>query len=98
MASSITIEGLIGEYAVPIAGSVGLAAAEYDRTAEGLASLLRDTADRLGAMDQIRDWLEEAAADLEAVARLGDGGSRTQELLDGVDTTLYEARTDLELV
>jgi len=48
-------------------------------------------------MDQTRDWLEDAASDLDAIARLGDGGSRTQKLLDSIDTMLFEAKSELEL-
>ena|SRR5882757_7972113 len=92
-----TTDSLISEYAEPIADSVGLDASEYDRTPDGLASLLRDTANRLSPMDQTRDWLEDAASDLDAIARLGDGGSRTQKLLDSIDTMLFEAKSELEL-
>ena len=98
MPRTITTDSLITEYAEPIASSVGLTASEYDRTEEGLASLLRDTADRLSSMDQTRDWLEDAAADLDAIARLGDGGSKTQKLFGRIDTTLYEAKSELGLV
>lgn len=92
-----TTDSLIAEYAQPIADTVGLDASEYDQTADGLASLLRDTANRLSSMDQTRDWLEDAAADLDAIARLGDGGAKTQKLLDSIDSTLYEAKSELEL-
>lgn len=94
---AITVDSLIDEYAVPIASVVGLTASDYERSAEGLASLLEEAAGRLSSLDQTRDWLTEAAMDLVAVARLGDGGERTRELLGRIDTTLYEAKSDLEL-
>ncbi|MFF2852644.1 hypothetical protein ACFVT5_41085 [Streptomyces sp. NPDC058001] len=96
-ATPVTVDGLIAEYAEPIADAVGLDHADYDTTADGLATLLRAAADDLGSLDQSRDWLEEAADDLTAIARLGDGGPKTQELLKRVDNTLYEAKADLEL-
>lgn len=92
-----TTDSLIADYAKPIANSVDLTASDYDQTAEGLASLLRDTANRLSPMDQTRDWLDEAAADLDAIARLGDGGAKTQKVLDRIDSTLYEAKSELEM-
>jgi len=92
-----TTDSLIADYAKPIANSVDLAASDYDQTAEGLASLLRDAANCLGSMDQTRDWLDAAAADLDAIARLGDGGAKTQRLLDRIDSTLYEAKSELEM-
>lgn len=94
---AITIDNLTDGYAAQIASSVGLTASDYERTANGLADLLRDAADRLGSIDQVIDWLAEAADDLTAVARLGDGGAKEQQLLGRVDTTLYEAWADLEL-
>ncbi|MEV0779206.1 hypothetical protein [Streptomyces sp. NPDC050428] len=94
---TITVDQLIAEYAGPIADSVGLTATDYDATAGGLTNLLRDAADRLSSMDQTGEWLEEAAAELDAIARLGDGGPKTQELLKSIDSTLYEAKSDLEL-
>ncbi len=96
MPRTITTDSLITEYAEPIASSVGLTASEYDRTEEGLASLLCDAADRLSPMDQTGEWLEEAAADLDAIARLGDGGSKTRKLLKRIDATLHEAKSELE--
>ncbi|MBL3664490.1 hypothetical protein JL475_00320 [Streptomyces sp. M2CJ-2] len=96
-ATNITADNLITEYAEPIADAVGLDHADYPRTADGLATLLRDAADALGSLDQSRDWLEEAADDLNAVARLGDDGPKTQELLKWVDNALYEAKSDLAL-
>jgi hypothetical protein len=95
--STITVESLVAEYAEPIASSVDLTASEYDPSAEGLASLLRDTSDRLAPMDQTADWLEGAASDLDAIARLGDDGPKTQELIRRIDSALYEAKSDLDL-
>jgi hypothetical protein len=92
-----TTDSLIANYANPIANGVDLTASDYDHTAERLASLLRDAANQLSPMDQTRDWLDEAAADLDAIARLGDGGAKTQKLLDRIDATLYEAKSELEM-
>jgi hypothetical protein len=94
---TVTVDQLIAQYAEPIATAVGLDHAEYDRTADGLARLLLDTADRLSSMDQTGDWLEEAATDLAAVARLGDDGAKTHKLLESIDANLYEAKAELEL-
>lgn len=41
--------------------------------------------------------LADTAADLDAIARLGDGGPKTQELLKSIDTALYNAVDDLEM-
>lgn len=92
-----TVDSLIAKYAEPIADSVNLDASEYDKDAEGLASLLRATAGRLGPIDQTGGWLKDAASDLDAVARLGDDGPKTHEVLDRIDSTLYEVRHELEL-
>lgn len=94
---TITIDGLIADYAQPIALSVDLDPTDYDQTPDGLAELLRDTANRLSPMDQTREWLEDAAADLDAISRLGDGGKKTQKLLNRIDSTLYEAKSELEM-
>jgi len=96
-AKTLTVSGLIDTYAQPIADAVTLDHTEYDRTPDGFASLLRDTADQLSAIDQTRDWLEEAASGLDAIARLGDDGDRTQRLLKGIDSALYNAKGELEL-
>jgi hypothetical protein len=95
--TNATTGSLIATYAQPIADSAGLTATEYASTEEGLAALLRDAAEQLTPMDQTGQWLEDAATDLDAIARLGDDGPRTQKLLNGVDAALYEAKTDLEL-
>jgi len=92
-----TIESLIAEYAAPIADVMGLDADDYERTTGGLSTLLSDAADRLTSQDQTRDWLTDAAADLDAIARLGDDGPKTQKLLARIDRTLYEANEDLQL-
>ncbi|MFJ3699522.1 hypothetical protein ACIPW9_36260 [Streptomyces sp. NPDC090052] len=92
----ITIDQLIAEYAAPIATAVGLDDGEYDSTAEGLAGLLRYAVDQ--ADSQTADFLEEAASDLDAVARLGGTGSKTQKVLKRIDGLLYEAKSDLELI
>lgn len=92
-----TTASLIADYAQPIANSVNLTASDYDQTTEGLAELLRDTAGRLSSLGQTRSWLEDAATDLDAITRLGGNGSKTQAVLQRIDTTLYEARADLEL-
>ena len=93
---TLTTSDLIDTYAQPIAVTVDLDHTEYERTADGFASLLRDTANRLSPIDSTRDWLE-AAADLDAIARLGDDGDKTQRLLKSIDNTLYEAQSELEL-
>jgi hypothetical protein len=90
-----TPDSLFAAYASPIAHSAGIDPADYDRTPDGLASLLRDTAEDMAPTDQTRQWLQDAAADLDAIARLGDDGAKTQELLDRIDATLYEAKRDL---
>lgn len=92
---TVTVDQLITEYAESIADEAGLDISDYDTTASGLASLLRDTAG--GCNDQVAEWLEEAAANLDAVSQLGDGGSETQKLLKNADRNLYEAKADLEL-
>ncbi|MEV8398851.1 hypothetical protein [Streptomyces niveus] len=94
---TITVDQLIAEYAEPIAGEVGYDPADYDATAQGLATLLRDVANELSSMDQTSEWLQDAAADLDAIARLGDDGPKAQKLLKRIDSTLYEAKSDLEL-
>lgn len=91
----LTVDRLITEYAAPIADTVGDDASEYDATAAGLASLLRYAADQ--ADSQTADFLEEAAADLDAVARLGGTDAKTQKVLQRIDSNLYEALSDLEL-
>jgi hypothetical protein len=93
---TITVEHLIAEYAAPIATEGGLDASEYATTAEGFASLLLDTADGISPTDQSGVWLTEAAADLDAVARLGDTGAKTQDVLKRIDSALYNAKSDLE--
>lgn len=96
-ATTVTVASLIAECAGPIADAVGLDASDYDQTASGFASLLRDTANRLSPMDQTRGWLDDSAADLDAIDRLGDDGPKTQELLRRIDSALYEAKSDLEM-
>lgn len=96
-AKTITVDQLITEYAAPIADAAGLDASEYASTADGLASLLHDTADGLSPMDQTGEWLEGAASDLGAIARLGGTDKKTQEVLRRIDRNLYEAKSDLEL-
>ncbi|MFE2633955.1 hypothetical protein ACFXKF_04035 [Streptomyces scopuliridis] len=98
MTSNVTAESLFAEYAEPIASSVGLTATEYDRTEEGLASLLCDTANRLSPLDQTGEWLEEAASDLDAIARLGSANKKTQRLFTRIDRALYDAKSELEVV
>ena len=93
----MTIDSLIAHYAKPIADSAGLDPSDYDKTAAGLASLLSDTSACLSPADQTRDWLEDAAADLDAIARLAHDNPAIQKLLARVDSTLYEAKSDLEL-
>jgi hypothetical protein len=94
---TVTIESLITEYAAPIADTAGLNASDYDKTAGGLASLLREAAGDLSPMDQTREWLVGAAADLDAIARLGDNSAKAQGLLTRIDAALYEAKSDLDL-
>lgn len=94
---TITVESLYSEYAEGIAAAVGLTASEYGVTPDGLASLLRDASGRLSPIDNNRDWLDEAASDLDAIDRLGDGGAKTQDLLRTIDKILYEASGELEL-
>lgn len=94
---AVTINQLIAEYAEPIADIVGLTATDYESSAGGLANLLCDAADRLSSMDQTGEWLTEAAAELNAIDRLGGTGKKTQKLLNNIDSTLYEAKSDLEL-
>ncbi|MEV4970591.1 hypothetical protein [Streptomyces scopuliridis] len=96
--STVTVDQLIAEYAGPIAELIGLTATDYEASAGGLANLLLAAADEVTSLDQVGDWFREAAADLTAVDRLGDSGDqRTQRLLVRVDSTLYEAKSDLEL-
>jgi hypothetical protein len=90
------VADLYEKYAARIAATVDLDAADYDNTAAGLAGLLTDVVDRLGH-DQVVDWLEEAADNLNAVARLGGDNEETRGLLREVDAALYEATGDLEL-
>jgi hypothetical protein len=92
---AITAESLADEYASVIASSVELEAADYDSTEDGLASLLRDAAERLGSMDQTGEWLEDAASDLDAIARLGSDNESTQLLFARVDGALYEVKSEL---
>lgn len=94
--NTVTVDQLIAEYAQPIAESVGFDPADYDPTIDGFTNLLSEVADGLGPMDQPREWLEEAAADLNAIALLGGDNKKTQKLLKRVDRTLYEAKSDLE--
>lgn len=97
MPTTVTVDQLIAEYAAPIAEIVGLAADDYEATAGGLADLLLNASGQLGSMDQIGEWLKEAAADLEAVDRLGGADKKTQKALKRIDSVLYEAKSDLEL-
>lgn len=91
----VTVDSLISTYAPSIANEAGVDPADYNPTAGGLASLLRDTAEQLATLDQTRDWLEDAATNLEAIARLGDNGPRTRDLLARISTALYNARGEL---
>ncbi|WP_109030110.1 hypothetical protein [Streptomyces rubrogriseus] len=89
-----TIDSLITDYAQDIASEAGLDAADYQRTAAGLASLLTDTAADMPA-GQVRDWLTDAAADLDAYHRANASGDQARTLLTQVDARLYEAHYDL---
>lgn len=95
-AQTITATSLYAEYAAPIANAVNLDPADYEATADGLSQLLTDTAECLSPMDQTRDWLEDAAADLDAIARLGGDDKKTRQLLKRVDSALYDARSELK--
>lgn len=90
---TITIAQLHTDYAPAIADEAGLDLADYSKDANGLASLLHDATD--GIDPQIGEWLEEAADDLTAIARLGDNGPKTQKLLKKIDRALYYATSDL---
>lgn len=91
-----TIDGLIAEYAEPIAGAVGI---EVDGglTLPGFTRLLSDAADTLSPADSIREYLEDAAEALGALAYV-DTDSARQTILARVDGLLYEANSDLELI
>lgn len=95
---TVTIDKLIAEYAEPLATAVGIDLTDDDRTPHGFIQFLQAVADRLSPLDINRERLEEAARALDAIARLGDDGKKTQRLLNRVDRTLYEAREELELV
>lgn len=97
-ATTITIEGLHGEYAKRIADGAALDAVDYPPTAASLAQLCTDAADRLGWCEPVRDWLTEAADSLRAIDRLGDDGPKTQQLLSEIDQTLYDAADDLAIL
>lgn len=97
MSSTSSVGQIIAAYAEPLAVVVGITFDDYYRTSDGFIQLLGDVANRLSPMSQIRDWLDEAADDLKAIARLGDSGEKTRQLLTSIDNTLYEVRADLEL-
>lgn len=90
-----TLDDLVDEYAQPIADEAGLDLTDYDRTASGLADLLRAAADGMGALDATRDWLEDAAADLDALNLSGVAGDEAQTLLARVDGHLYAVKSEL---
>ena len=90
---TVTVDQLITDYAKTIGDETGLDPADYDRDAAGLASLLHDAADGIGG--HVAEWLEEAAADLTAIVRLGDDGPKTQNLLKKIRGALYEVEADL---
>jgi hypothetical protein len=94
---TITIDSLIAAYAQPIALSVDLDPSDYDQTADGLATLLREATTQLRPLDQTAGWLEDAAADLDALARLGGDNPETQKLLSRIDGALYDAKSELEM-
>ncbi|MFD8899941.1 hypothetical protein [Streptomyces ardesiacus] len=91
---TITIDTLVDDYAQDIAAEAGLDAADYPRTADGLARLLIDTAADMPA-GQVHDWLTDAAADLNAYHRTNAAGDQARTLLNQVDARLYEAHYDL---
>ncbi|MFJ7895930.1 hypothetical protein [Streptomyces anthocyanicus] len=91
---TITIDTLIDAYAHDIASEAGLDAADYPRTAAGLASLLTDAAADMPA-GQVNDWLTDAAADLDALHRVDTTSDQSNAVLARVDARLYEAHYDL---
>lgn len=76
-----------------IEAETGLDRGDYAETADGLAELLRDAASDMN--DHLRDWMEDAAFDLDAIARLGDNGPRTAALLRRVNGTLHDVQVEL---
>jgi hypothetical protein len=92
-----TIDGLIAEYAEPIADAVGIDVEDDDRDLSGFTRLLSEAADRLPAADCTREWLEDAAEALGALAYV-DTDTARQAVLRKVDGLLYEAKSDLELI
>lgn len=94
-AQTVAVGDLHAKYAAQIAEAGNLDATDYEPTADGLSQLLRDTAEQLSPSDQTRDWAEDAAADLDAIARLGDDGPKTQRLLKRVGSALYDIRSEL---
>lgn len=94
---TVTVDGLIAEYAEPLAKAVGITVDDHYRTPEGFIQLLGNVAARLSPDDQTRSWLGEAAVDLNAIQRTRATGKQARRLLRHVDRLLYEAREDLEL-
>ena len=90
---TITIESLIEDFAGTIADEAGLDAADYEPTADGLAKFLKDAAEGFSPTDQ--EWLGSAAENLNAIARLGDDGPKTQQLMKSIDSALYQVYADL---
>ncbi len=97
MTKTITVEQIITDYAGRIAAAVGIELAADDRTPDGFPAFLNLAASRLSGIDQTADWLTEAADELAAYNRLGGDDDKSRALLQGVDSTLYEATEDLEL-
>jgi len=92
-----TIEDLIAEYAEPIADAVGIDVDDDDRDLSGFTQLLSDAADTLSPADCTREYLEDAAEALGALAYV-DTDTARQTILARVDGLLYEAKSDLELI
>lgn len=92
-----TFEEIITEYADRLGNALGVEVNDDDRTRNGFPGLLETCANRLSGIDQMADWLQEAANDLDAINRLGDDSDKAQSLLKQVDAALYDAVRDIEL-